>query len=150
VVNITFPDITLPRGLLNETLHILNKTRTEPITVSNAPAIPPWLQHTLLSAYFILLVFALLLMAHYIYYARHARPANYDPPPGEGRLLSIIIPVKNESVDTLLGALRRLSALSCPDAEIIVVSDDPPEKFEELKKGGGGGGYTRRKAAEEA
>jgi len=134
VVNITFPNITLPRGLLNETLHILNKTRTEPITVSNAPAIPPWLQHTLLSAYFILLVFALLLMAHYIYYARHARPANYDPPPGEGRLLSIIIPVKNESADTLLGALRRLSALSCTDAEIIVVSDDPPEKFEELRK----------------
>ncbi len=119
----------MPRGLLNETLHILNKTRTEPITVSNAPAIPPWLQHTLLSAYFILLVFALLLMAHYIYYARHARPANHDPPPAGGGLLSIIIPVKNESANTLLGALRRLSALSCTDAEIIVVSDDPPENL---------------------
>ncbi|MCI4446860.1 MAG: glycosyltransferase family 2 protein [Pyrobaculum sp.] len=134
MVDITFPSITLPRNLLNETLHILNKTRTEPITAPNAPAIPPWLQHMLLSAYFILLLFTLLLTAHYIYYARHARPVNYDPPPGGGGLLSIIIPVKNESADTLLGALRRLSALSCPDAEIIVVSDDPPEKFEELRK----------------
>jgi len=135
VVNITPLNLTLPRDFLNETLQVLNKTREGPYTISNAPLIPQWLQSVLLTAYLALLVLSLLLIAHYIYYARHAKPAVVDPPAATaGGSLSIIIPVKNERPETVAEAVRRLASIPCGGAEVIIVSDDPPEAFEELRR----------------
>ena len=147
MVNVTFLNLTLPRDALNETLQLLNKTREGPVTVSNAPSLPLWLQNMLLTIYLLLLLLSLLLMAHYMYYARHARPINHDPPRGIPDLpLSIIIPVKNETADTIVKALRSLSAIPCPNAEVIVLSDDPPDKFEEIRKAVEEPGYKNVRA----
>ncbi|MEM4493612.1 MAG: glycosyltransferase family 2 protein [Pyrobaculum sp.] len=138
MVNITLPNITIPQispDVLNDTLRILNKTRQGPVTVPNAPAIPPWLENALLTIYLALLALSILLIAHYIYYARHSsrQPPDLRADPADAPL-SIIIPVKNESPETVAQAVKRLAALNCPDAEIIVVSDDPPDAFEEIRK----------------
>jgi len=135
VANITFLNITIPRDILNETLQVINKTREGPVVISNAPLLPEWLQNTLILIYLALLLLSLLLISHYIYYARHAvRESHADPPQASGGFLSIIVPVKNEDVDTVTAAVKRLAALPCPDAEVVIVSDDPPEKFEKLKE----------------
>ncbi|ACB39709.1 glycosyltransferase [Pyrobaculum neutrophilum] len=135
MVNITFLNVSIPKNVINETLQVLNRTREGPVTISNAPEVPMWLQHALLAIYFALLALAILLMMHYIYYARHARPASGDPPdPPSDVPLSIIIPVKNEATETVVNAVRRLAQLRCPNAEVVVVSDDPPEKAAELEK----------------
>ncbi|MEZ0319451.1 MAG: glycosyltransferase family 2 protein [Pyrobaculum sp.] len=131
MVNITFLNIT--KGL-NETLQILNKTRSGPVTVANAPPIPPWLQDAVLTAYLVLLVLAVVLIAHYVYYARHAEARKDPPAPSTQGILSIIIPVKNEKVETVLSAVKRLTSIDCGEAEVLIVSDDPPPVYEQIKK----------------
>lgn len=129
----SFINVTIPPAL-NETLHMLNKTREGPVTIPNAPPIPQWIQDIFLFFYLVLLLLAVLLMSHYIYYARHARALPQDPPVGGSDRLSIIIPVKNEDVEVVRGAVTRLLELNCRDAEILVVSDDPPERFQKIKE----------------
>lgn len=135
MTNITFLNVSIAKNFLNETLQVLNKTREGPVTVSNAPEVPLWLQHAMLTLYLTLLALTILLIAHYIYYARHARVVEGtlgDPPVDTP--LSIIIPVKNESIETIINAVRRLAELQCSNAEVIIVSDDPPEKVTEIEK----------------
>ena len=135
MVNITFPTVTVPRNLINDTLQVLNKTREGPVTIPNAPVIPPWLQHALLSLYMALLVLSILLIAHYVFYARHARSDPQGPAGAPAEVpLSIIIPVKNEKPETVAEAVKRLGALQCPRAEVLIVSDDPPDVFEEVRR----------------
>ena len=146
MVNITFLNITLPRDALNETLQLLNKTREGPVTVSNAPLLPLWVQNSLLTIYTALLVLSIMLILHYIYYARHAKPLHYDPPRGASDLsLSIVIPVKNEDADTIIKALHNLAAIPCPNAEVVILSDDPPDRFEEIRKAVEALGYANVK-----
>lgn len=140
MVNITFLNIT--EGL-NKTLQILNKTREGPVTVANAPAIPLWLQNAVMTAYLVLLVLALVLIAHYIYYARHAEVRGDPPVSNRQDSLTIIIPVKNEKVETVLSAVKRLMSIGCGEAEVLVVSDDPPPVYEQIKKAVEALGYPR-------
>ena len=132
---------------VQEVLHLLNKTREGPVMAPNAPAVPEWLLHALLYAYTGLLALALLLAVHYVYYTRRA--ANPSPPPSRAApshdKLVIIVPVKGESVSTIVESVRRLAALECPNSEVLIVSDDPPEKFEETKKAVGALGLSNVK-----
>ncbi|MEM1733669.1 MAG: glycosyltransferase family 2 protein [Pyrobaculum sp.] len=133
MINISFINVTIPPAL-NETLYILNKTREGPVTISNAPPIPQWIQDMFLLFYSVLLLLAILLMSHYIYYARHVEELVWDPPSNSSTPLSIIIPVKNENVEVIKNAVERLRGLVCENSEIVIVSDDPPEAFEKIKK----------------
>ncbi|MFN7105738.1 MAG: glycosyltransferase [Pyrobaculum sp.] len=126
-------NITINQDIINKTVNVINKTLEGPVVLPNAPHIPPWLQNALLSVYMVLLIFSLLLISHYIYYARKTRFFPVDPPPPGGEKLSVIIPVKNESIETIVGAVERLLSLSCRDVEILVISDDPPHYFQQIE-----------------
>lgn len=121
---------------VREAVRLLNKTREGPVTAPNAPAAPEWLLHILLCAYAVVLALALLLAAHYMYYARRATspapPVSRAAPPRDR--LTIIVPVKDESTSTVVESVKRLAALECQNSEILIVSDDPPERFEEVKR----------------
>ncbi|MFN3803984.1 MAG: glycosyltransferase [Pyrobaculum sp.] len=124
---------TINQDLFNKTVDVINKTLEGPVVLPNAPHIPLWLQNALLLAYMALLISSLLLISHYIYYARKTLLSPGDPPPPGGEKLSIIIPVKNESIETIVGAVERLLSLRCQDVEILVISDDPPHYFQQIK-----------------
>ncbi len=129
MVNVTFLNVTAG---INKTLNAINKTLQGPVLISNAPPVPRWLQDVFLSLYAMLLILAIVLVAHYIYYARVATLPSHNSPTLHNRPTTIIIPIKNEKVETVVDIVRRIKSLNC-NAEILIVSDDPPQLYREIR-----------------